>query len=119
MSLATRSCWNDDAWNKDHPNDKDETFLSKDSVEFSLDLTTAAIITVEQMNKEGDMLAADDVARVVVPPPKDLSVLLVTEGNYYFEHLLESLPIKDPKVMTPQSYEDQVPTNFNVIFFDS
>ena len=37
------------------------------------------------MNKEGDALAADDVAQVVVPPPKTLSVLLVTDGNYFLE----------------------------------
>ena len=55
----------------------------EDSVEFSLDLTRAAIITVEQTNKDGDLLAADDVARVVVPPPKALSVLLVTDGELF------------------------------------
>ena len=113
--------WSDPDWLKDpeHAKEKDENFASKDSVEFSLDLTTAAVITVEQMNKDGDMLAADDVARVVVPPPKALSVLLVTEGNYYFERLLESLPIQNPKVMTPAVYEQQVPTDYDVIFFDS
>ena len=59
------------------------------------------------------------MARVVVPPPKALSVLLVTEGNYYFERLLESLPMQNSKVMPPSAYEQQVPTDFDVIFFDS
>ncbi len=113
--------WNDADWlkDKDHAGEKDETFSTKDSVEFSLDLTTAAVITVEQMNKDGDLLAADDLARVVVPPPEPLSVLLVTDGNYYFEKLIDSLPAQNAKVMTPESYEGQIPTGFDVIFFDS
>src|SRR5581483_872804 len=102
VSLAPER-WSDPEWLKVEENarQKDESFTSKQSVEFSLDLTTAAVITVEQMNKDGDLLAADDTARVVVPPPKALSVLLVTEGNYYFEHLLESLPVQNPKVIKP------------------
>jgi hypothetical protein len=71
------------------------------------------------MNKEGDLLASDDVARVAIPPPDPLSVLLVTDGDYYFERLLDSLPIHDAKVMSPESYEAQVPTGFQVIFFDN
>jgi putative ABC transport system ATP-binding protein len=55
-------------------------------VEFQLDLTDAAVIKVEQTNKEGDALAADDVATVVVPPPKQMSVLLVTDGNYFLDN---------------------------------
>jgi hypothetical protein len=116
--------WNDPVWMKDseHAKEKDENFNAKESVEFSLDLTTAAVITVEQMNKDGDLLAADDKARVVVPPPQHMKVLLVTEGGasgYFFEKLIQSLPVKEPQVMNPQSYEQQVPTTYNVIFFDN
>ncbi len=98
VSLAPER-WNDDEWVKDHPGVKDENFVAKDSVEFSLELTSAAVVTVEQMNKDGDQLAADDVAQVVVPPPKQLSVLLVTEGNWFLERALESAGVKNPQVM--------------------
>ena len=58
-------------------------FAASDSVEFTLDITTAALVRVEQMNKEGDALAVDDVAHVVIPPPKPLAILLVTEAVSY------------------------------------
>lgn len=84
-----------------------------DSVDFQLDLTTAAVVKVEQMHKEGDLLTADDAAQVVVPPPKTLSVCLVTEGNYFLE-----LGLQKPAVMTPEAYEEKLPTQYDVIVFD-
>jgi len=111
--------WEDADWMKAHPDvKKDEAFVRKDSVEFTLDLTTSAVIRVEQMNKEGDALATDDVARVVVPPPKPLSVLLVTDGNYFLERALNSLGLQKPATMIPTSYEAKIPTDFDVIIFD-
>ena len=120
VSLAPER-WSDPLWLKDpaHAAEKDDKFVAKNSVEFSLDLTSAAIVTVRQTNTDGDLLPADDVARVAVPPPKDLSILLVTEGNYYLERLLESLPKHNSKVMPPSAYEQQAPTDFDVIFFDN
>ena len=47
------------------------------------------------------MLAADDVAQVIVPPPKSLAVLLVTEGNYFLELAIHSLGLKNPDMMRP------------------
>ena len=110
--------WSDPHWVKDHPGAKDDNFVAKDSVEFTLELTSAAVITVEQMNKEGDALPADDAAHVVVPPPKALAVLLVTDGNYYLEKVLASLKLQNPTTMLPQSYENKVPTDYDVIIFD-
>lgn len=111
--------WNDPDWVKTHPGEKDDGFLNKDSVEFNLDLSTAAVITVEQMNKEGDQLSADDVANVVIPPPKALSVLLVTDGNYYLERVIHTLGLQNPVSMVPSQYEAKVPTEFDVIVFDN
>ena len=56
--------------NKD---ESDENFAAQDSVEFTLELTTAATIRIEHKTKDGDVLAADDAAYVSVPPPKALS----------------------------------------------
>jgi hypothetical protein len=90
----------------------------RDSVEFTLDLTTAAVIQVEQMNKDGDCLSADDAAAIAIPPPKPLSVLLVTDGNYFLERMIDSLNLKTAKVITPEQYEAAVPSNYDVILFD-
>ncbi|MGH7215162.1 MAG: vWA domain-containing protein, partial [Tepidisphaeraceae bacterium] len=90
----------------------------RDSVEFTIDITTAAVIKVEQMNKETDQLAADDAAQVVVPPPKPLAVLLVTDGNYFLERAMASLNLNKPATLTPVAYERNVPTGYDVILFD-
>ena len=97
---------------------QEEGLQSRDSVEFTLDLTTAAVIRVEQKLTEGDSLAADDVAQVIVPPPKPLSLLLVTDGDYFLERLVQSLNLKSGVTMTPAEYEAKVPTDFDVIIFD-
>jgi hypothetical protein len=90
----------------------------KDSVEFTLELSDAAVVTVEQMNKQGDALAADDIAQVIVPPPKPLAILLVSDGNYFLEKALISNDPKAPPAMLPSAYEAQVPNQYDVIIFD-
>jgi uncharacterized protein YegL len=92
--------------------------LDKNSVEFKLDLTTAAVIRLEQMHKDGDALAADDVAQVVVPPPKALSVLLVTDGNFFLEKLKGTIQTKDFDVLNPVAYEDVKPIKYDVVMYD-
>lgn len=110
--------WNDPKWVKDHPGEKDDNYAARDSVEFSIDMPTSGIIKVEQMHKDGDLLAADDSAQVVVPPPKALSVLLVTRGNYYLERALDSINLKNPMKMSPEEYEQKQPADFDVILYD-
>ena len=93
------------------------------SVDIPMELTTSAVIRVEHTNKDKDVLAADDVAQVVVPPPKTLSVLLVTDGgNYFLEKLvMESLTLKNPASLTPEAYEGKVKGgdfNYDVVIFD-
>jgi hypothetical protein len=92
--------------------------VAKDSVEFKLPLTTSGVIRLEQMNKDKDALAADDMAQVVVPPPKALSVLLVTDGNYYLEKLKGAIQLKEFDVLNPIAYEDAKPTKYDVVMFD-
>lgn len=98
-----------------------------DSVQFKLDLANRAIIRIEQMNKDGDQLAADDVAHVVVPPPKVLAALLVSDGNYFLERVVRSLGLQKPDIIIPQAYEAKVKENkvqedygkYDVIIFDN
>jgi len=110
--------WSDEDWLEKHKAEKDENFAGRDSVEFTLDLTSAATIRIEHKAKDGDMLAADDVAYVSLPPPKALGVLLVTDGNWFMEKLLHSLNLKNPQVMSPAEYEKKLPSTFDVILFD-
>jgi hypothetical protein len=108
-----------DRWSdKERSDAEKEGNLPRDSVEFTLDLTTAAVVRVEHKNKTADTLACDDVAQVVLPPPKALSVLLVTDGNYYLERALNSLGLKDPVTTLPTQYEQKQPQNYDVVIFD-
>src|SRR4030095_16051322 len=59
-----------------------------------------------------------DVAQVIVPPPKQLAALLVTDGNYVLEKVINSLRLKAPDVMRPDAYEEAVPTKYDLIIFD-
>ncbi len=96
--------------------------LPRDGVEFTLDLSTSAVVRIEQMNKTGDVLAADDFAQVVVPPPKDLNVLLVTTGaDPFMQHAFDSLGLQKVTTMSPSDYEQKKPAvgDFDVIVFDA
>lgn len=75
------------------------------SVTFNLDVTNSAVLKIEQMKRDGDGLFADDIAQVVVPPPRSLSVLLVTEGNFFLEKAINQLGLKNPDVLHPDVYE--------------
>ncbi len=99
------------------PQEQREKFETRDSVEFTIEMTEAGIVKVEQMHKKDDVLGADDSATVVVPPPKQLAVLLVSEGNYFLERALQSLGYKDP-AMLPAAYEKEKPAKYDVIIFD-
>ncbi len=71
-------------------------FPIKEGIDFaSLELTNSAVITIQQENTEGDCLKSDDSAVVVIPPPKSLSVLLVTDGNRFLESGLRVQKIKN------------------------
>ena len=113
--------WSDPVWLKSHANEKDDSFISKDSAEFTIDMPAAGNIRVEQLNKRGDQLAADDSAEVIVPPPKSLSVLLVTAAHdnpWIEQKALPAMHLKNPQVMLEEDYEDKQPKNFDVIIFD-
>ncbi|HWB52873.1 MAG TPA: hypothetical protein VG722_01730, partial [Tepidisphaeraceae bacterium] len=86
-------------------------------------LTTGAAIKVQQMT--ADALAADDSAQAIVPPPRTLRALLVTDGNYFLERAIKSLNLRDPAIVTPRQYEamwsnsKNNPSQYDVIVFDA
>ncbi|MDB5295378.1 MAG: hypothetical protein JWO31_1361, partial [Phycisphaerales bacterium] len=81
---AERKAWEDANGNK----------KPRDSVDFKLDLTRAAVVRLRQVSAKPDALPVDDEAQVVVPPPKSLSVLLVTDGNFFLSRAVRSLSVK-------------------------
>lgn len=72
-----------------------------------------------------DALAADDRAWTIVPAPRHIRALLVTEGNLFLERLMSILPIELVK-MSPDAYEaadlDEIQTGdrsaFDVVVMD-
>lgn len=91
---------------------------ARDSVEFTLDLQTAAVIKLEHTARDGDVLPQDDEALVVVPPPKPLQVALVTDGNYFLEKAVNSLHLQKPRTLLPSEWEKQRPSDIDVVMFD-
>jgi hypothetical protein len=107
-------------WGKDE-RDKWESTNGRrqsDTVTFNLDITTAATIKLEQMHRQGDVLASDDSAQVIVPPPKQLDVLLVTDGNYFLERAIQSMHLKSPDILQTVTYEEKKPDKYDVVIFD-
>lgn len=89
----------------------------RDKLEFTAELSDRAVISLRHL-AQGDALPLDDAAWVVVPPPRSLAVLLVTDGNYFLERVIDILGLNAPKRMTTRDYESQKPTDFDVVLFD-
>jgi hypothetical protein len=97
-------------------------FIPRDSIEFpTMEITTAAVIKVEQTATEHDALAADNVAYVVVPPAKQLSILVVGDPNHdpFLADALSVMALKKPDALAPPDYERKLPDNYDVIIFDA
>jgi Ca-activated chloride channel family protein len=62
--------------------------------------------------------APDYVGHVVIRSQKPLSVLLVTDGNYFLEKAMASLNLDKPVIMLPTAYEAKTPGDYDVIIFD-
>ena len=77
------------------------------SLQFDLSLPGQAMLSVT--HDHDDLLAADDAARLWVQAPRRLRVLLVTEGNAFLAHAIESAGVRKLVQMTPKRYEDQDP----------
>jgi hypothetical protein len=113
--------WEDPQWAAAHQggaDDRDPGYPAADSLSFTLDLPRSAVLSVEQMNRQNDALAADDRAWLIVPPPQPLRVLLVTPGNFFLERALHSLQLKDFKTLSRAAYAKKPPADFDVYVFD-
>jgi hypothetical protein len=75
----------------------------KVSLSFSLSAAQGGVLEVRQLL--GDALACDDAAWAVLPPPKNISVLLVTAGNAALESALNACPLAKLDVVSPAQFD--------------
>jgi Ca-activated chloride channel homolog len=64
-----------------------------------------------------DDLEADNAAYAVIPPPRDIAVLLVSPGNLFLEKVLKTDPQVKLEVRTPDAYQGGM-ENFDVVVVD-
>ncbi len=65
-----------------------------------------------------DDLAADNTAYAVMPPPRTISVLLVSPGNLFLEKVLKTDPQVQLEVRKPDTYQGGM-EGFDVVVVDS
>jgi uncharacterized membrane protein len=68
--------------------------------------------------KVKDDLEADDVAHAVIPPPRQMQVLLVSSGNLFLENALRVDPQVKLEVKTPEAYKGGM-ESFDVAVLDN
>lgn len=73
------------------------------SLAFDLVLNEEALL--EARIARSDRLSVDNVAQTIVPAPRKLRVLLVSEKNFFLEAILRSLPLDEFAYLTPGEYE--------------
>ncbi|MBM4026866.1 MAG: VWA domain-containing protein [Planctomycetes bacterium] len=82
------------------------------AVNFSLTHGDAGVLEVRQL--AADALPGDDAAWSILPPPKRLSVLLVTKGNPVLESALQACPLAGLDPCTPAGFDALDPAAFAV-----
>jgi len=94
------------------------------SLSFELPLDRAAVL--EARVARDDALAADNTAWAIIPPPRKLRVLVVSEKNLLLDSVLAGLPLLEYPFIrpaeweaNPQSrYESDGHATFDVVIFD-
>ncbi|MEM9111641.1 MAG: VWA domain-containing protein, partial [Planctomycetota bacterium] len=76
-------------------------------VTFDMTWLGDALITVR--HDHADLLQADNTARMLLSPSRELRVLMVTTGNGYLELACQAAGIENLVQMTPDVFEDQDP----------
>jgi hypothetical protein len=77
------------------------------AVDFSLSYAEGGVLEVRklQSSDETDCLSCDDAAWAILPAPKKLSVLLVTNGNKVLESALEACPLARLELQSPAQFD--------------
>lgn len=66
-----------------------------------------ALLTVQ--HDHDDLISADNAARTLLSPSRELRVLMVTTGNGYIELACKAAEVQNLVRMTPEQYEQQDP----------
>ncbi|MFH1747246.1 MAG: BatA and WFA domain-containing protein [Planctomycetota bacterium] len=105
--------------------DTDEARLAGGTPGLSFELVLERAAVIEARLSREDGLAADNRAFAVVPPPRRLRVLVVTERNFFLDSVLRGLPLQERVFLTPTQYEAQRgdleiegASTFDVVIFD-
>lgn len=109
--------WSDAGWKKDHPSEIPANFETRDSVEFTLDLKDAATLKLEHLYRN-DTLASDNAVNIILPPARQLKVMLVTQGNIFLNRGMLGVPTQEFKTVKPSEYEGKVPDDMDLVIFD-
>lgn len=65
-----------------------------------------------------DSLAADNVGRVWLPPPRPVRVLLISASNVFLEKALSADPGVSYEMLAPDAWNDALGPKFDVVIFD-
>ena len=96
------------------------------SVSLSFDLPLPQAAVLEARLRRDDALMVDNVAAAVVPPPRKLRVLVVSERNILLDGILAGLPLQEYPFIQPREWEANVggryekdgQATFDVVIFD-
>lgn len=87
-----------------------------------LDRAQGGVAKVTITPKGSDVLASDNVAYIVIPPAKRLSVALVSEGNFYLLDALKGLKLSRLDSLSPKEFQkildDGQAGQYDVCVFD-
>ncbi|MBU0617551.1 MAG: BatA and WFA domain-containing protein [Planctomycetes bacterium] len=98
--------------------------IASAALSFEFALETGGLL--EARLSRDDALLVDNRAFVVVPPPRRLSVLLVSKQNFFVESALQGLSLEKYDYLTPEQYEqapaDEIELNgqslYDVVILD-
>jgi hypothetical protein len=88
---------------------------------FTMQRPQGGIVTVRAVPPEGDVLAVDNSAFLVIPPAKKLAVAVVTSANEFIADALRELPLSKLDVLTPSQFEASRATpgaDYDVVILD-
>jgi len=92
------------------------------NVTFNFQDDAGGVIEIRQLRP--DALPNDDTAWALLPPPRQLAVLLVTEGNLPLHAALKACPLQQLDVLTPAEFDARarddaaLATTYNVVVLD-
>jgi hypothetical protein len=86
------------------------------AVDFSLSYVEAGVLEVRILldSDTMDCLSCDDAAWAVLPAPKKLSVLLVTDGNKVLESALQACPLARLDLQSPAKFDSADPNDLSI-----